>query len=87
MLATESGDSLVELIPCDLDLEDASLLTVNTYSICWISCWRCFPEIKRQIICVFLREDVRKIWETENTKKDKTEGNPLILSRENGILL
>lgn len=34
MLATDSGYSMFELIHCDLDLEDASLLTVNTYSIC-----------------------------------------------------
>lgn len=81
MLATDSGYSMFKLIHLNLDLEDANLLKVNTYSIYWISGWRCFPEIKRQITWVILREDVRKIWETENTKEDKTEGNPLIFKQ------
>lgn len=69
MLATDTGYSMFELIHCNLDLEDMNLLIVNTYSICWMSDLRYFQETKRQIPCGLLKEDIRKIWETEKYPK------------------
>lgn len=71
MLATDAGYSVFESMHCNLDLEDTSLLMLNTHSICWVSGLRYFQKSKSQIACVFLKEGIRKIWETETIKKTK----------------